>query len=56
MYNPQWRKEDELRVLLLECMYIIDGRCNSSHPQHGLYGGLWAKAMELGREQAISKS
>lgn len=55
MYNTQWRKEDELRVLLLDCLYIIDGRENSDHPQHGLYTGLWVKALQIGHEQIKSE-
>lgn len=42
-YKTEWRKEDELRVISLDCLYLIDGRQDPDHPQHSLYTGLWLK-------------
>lgn len=40
-YNPDWRAEDEKRVITLECLYNIDQRHDPKHPMHMLYTGLW---------------
>ena len=53
MYKPEWRKEDEQRMLRLERLYILDGRHRptlkdgSLNPFHGIYTGLSEKAEEL---------
>ena len=46
-YKPEWRKEDEERVLRMERLYVLDGRHRPDHKLHGLYTGLDAKAEEL---------
>ena len=46
MYQPEWRKEDEQRVINMERWYILDGRHRPDHPKHGLYTGL----AEIGEE------
>lgn len=40
MYKPEWRREDEQRVLRMEQLYVLDGRHRPEHPQHGVYSGL----------------
>jgi len=47
MYKPEWRKEDEQRMLRLERLYVLDGRHLSDNPMHGIYTGLSEKAAEL---------
>jgi len=53
MYKPEWRKEDEQRMLRMERLYVLDGRHRktladgSPNPFHGIYTGLAAKAEEL---------
>ena len=53
MYKPEWRKEDEQRMLRLERLYILDGRHRktlsdgSPNPYYGIYTGLAEKAAEL---------
>ncbi len=42
-YQAQWRAEDEHRVRVLDCLYLIDGRASKSHPMHATYTGLWIK-------------
>jgi len=39
-YQPEWRAQDELRVLWLEFCYQLDGRNHYCHPDHGLFTGL----------------
>jgi len=51
-YKPEWRKEDEERVLRMERLYILDGRHRPTHKLHGLYTGLNAKAEDLEKELA----
>tara|TARA_B100000902_G_scaffold361075_1_gene378230 strand:+ start:41 stop:214 length:174 start_codon:yes stop_codon:yes gene_type:complete len=53
MYKPEWRNEDEQRMLRLERLYVLDGRHRktlsdgSPNPYYGIYTGLAAKADEL---------
>ena len=49
-YKPEWRKEDEQRVLDMERWYVFDGRHLPDNPMHGLYTGLDAKRKELDGE------
>ena len=46
-YKPEWRKEDEERVLRMKRLYILDGRHRPNHKLHGIYTGLNDKADEL---------
>jgi len=46
MYKPEWRKEDEQRVINMERWYVLDGRHRPDHPKHGFYTGL----AEIGEE------
>lgn len=50
MYQPEWRKEDEQRVLDMERWYVLDGRHLPDNPMHGFYTGLAAKGKELDGE------
>ena len=50
MYKPEWRKEDEQRVLDMERWYVLDGRHLPDNPMHGLYTGLAAKGATLDGE------
>ena len=49
-YKPEWRKEDEQRVLDMERWYVLDGRHLPDNPMHGIYTGLAAKGKELDGE------
>jgi len=49
-YKPEWRKEDEQRMLEMERLYVLDGRHLPDNPMHGLYTGLAAKRKELDGE------
>ena len=49
-YKPEWRKEDEQRMLNMERWYVLDGRHLPDNPMHGLYTGLAAKSKELDGE------
>ena len=49
-YKPEWRKEDEQRMLEMERLYVLDGRHLPDNPMHGLYTGLTAKRKELDGE------
>ena len=40
MYKPEWRREDERRVLRMDQLYVLDGRHRPEHPKHGVYLGL----------------
>ena len=60
MYQPEWRKEDEQRVLDMERWYVFDGRHRktlpdgSDNPLHGVYTGLAAKGKQLDDEYCYS--
>lgn len=40
-YSPAWRPEDERRVRILECLFLIDGRTDPAHPHYHTYTGLY---------------
>ncbi len=54
MYQPEWRKEDEQRVLDMERWYVFDGRHRPDNPLHGVYTGLAAKGKQLDEEYCYS--
>lgn len=42
-YDPNWRKEDEGRIIWIDKLYRLDGRHHDVHPMHGLLTGLVSK-------------
>lgn len=54
MYQREWLEEDRQRMMNMERWYVLDGRHLHSHPLHGLYTGLSAKADELEKEDLLS--
>ncbi len=48
--GPEWVKTQTERMLRTERLYVLDGRHLATHPQHGLYTGLYEKAEELEKE------
>ena len=53
-YKTEWLEEDRQRMMNMERWYVLDGRHLHSHPLHGLYTGLSAKADELEKEDLVS--
>ena len=54
MYKREWLEVDRQRMMIMERWYVLDGRHLHSHPLHGLYTGLSAKADELEKEDLLS--
>ena len=53
MYNPNWLKEDQQRVIDMDRWDQLDGRHKANHPLHGLYTGLAEKGKALDRNEEL---
>ena len=49
-------QEDRERVMIMDQLYIEDGRHLKTHKMHGLYSGLWIDYIKKQKSEILSRA